>query len=255
MTQIGRLPAWIVGRRPLPDLYASPKLPLWPGLLGIAALAAITVLAARRRQTEVLWLVLVVVVAGFAAAAFIDGVDGPDWSYLANWMSSIGVVLWIAVGVGALTTRRRPVRSTLLTVGMTAVIGVLAAGLAIGGTWNALAAPHPGSTTSPDITHLAATGRQWAKANRVNAVKLDFGADPDLALGVLQTGTGVVLQLERHGIAAKVDPIWRLQFGPSRTIRGQWRGPVLVVGTSYEAPPGSTRLTTSGPYILYAIGP
>jgi hypothetical protein len=251
MTQIGRLPAWIVGRKPMPMLYGSPKLPLWPGLLGVGALVAITVLAARRRQMDVLWLVLLIVISGFAAAAFIDRVDGPDWSYLSDWVSSIGVVLWIAVGVGALTPRRRPVRSPLLTAG----IAVLAAGLAVGGTWNALAAPHLGSTTSPNITHLAAAGRQWAKANHANAVKVDFGPDPVLSLGVLGAGTGVALQLERHGITTKVDPIWRLQFGPSRTVRGQWRGPVLVVGTSYEPPPGSTRLATAGPFIIYALDP
>jgi hypothetical protein len=86
-------------------------------------------------------------------------------------------------------------------------------------------------------------------------VKVDFGPDPVLSLGVLGAGTGVALQLERHGITTKVDPIWRLQFGPSRTVRGEWRGPVLVVGTSYEPPPGSTRLATAGPFIIYALDP
>ena len=249
MTQIGRLPAWIVGRKPVPILYGSPKLPLWPGLLGVGALVLITVVAARRRQTDVLWLVLLVVVVGLAAGAFVDRVDGPDWSYLGDWISSIGVVLWIAVGVCLLPRRWSLARSTPVTAGL----GALAALLAIGGTWNALAAPRFGSTTSPTITHLAAAGRQWASANHVHAVKLDFGPDPDLSLSVLGAGTGVVLQLERHGITTKVDPIWRLQFGPSRTLRGQWRGPVVVVGTSFAPPPDGTQLARSGPFILYVL--
>jgi hypothetical protein len=252
MTQIGRLPAWIVGRKPVPAaLVASPKLPLWPGLLGVGALVAVSVVAARRRQTEVLWLVLLVVIAGFTAAVFVERIDGPDWSYLSDWISSIGVVLWIAVGVCVLTPQRRPVPSTFLTAG----IAVLAASLAIGGTWNALAAPHFGSQSSSDISHLAAAGRQWADGNQVHAVRLAFGADPDLAFGVLATGTGVVLQLERHGITTKVDAVWRPAFGSSRIIRGPWTGPSLLVGTSYQPPPGARRLAASGPYILYVLGP
>jgi hypothetical protein len=255
MTQIGRLPAWIVGRKPVPILYGSPKLPLWPGLLGVGALAAVTVVAARGRQIDVLWLVLLVVIAGFGAAAFVDRVDGPDWSYLGDWISSIGVVLWIAVGVCVLTPRRKLVPSAFLTAGLTAGIAVLAAALAIGGTWNALSAPHFGSQTSPNISHLAAAGRQWADANHVHQVRLDFGGDPDLALGVLGAGTGVVLQLERHGITTKVDAVWRPAFGSSRIIRGPWTGPSLIVGTSYQSPPGARRLATSGPFILYVVGP
>ncbi len=251
MTQIGRLPAWIVGRKPVPAFVASPKLPLWPGLLGVGALVAVSVVGARRRQTDVLWLVLVVVITGFAAAAFIERVDGPDWSYLSDWISSIGLVLWIAVGVCALTPQRRPVQSTFLTAG----IAVLAASLAIGGTWNALAAPHFGSQSSSAITHLAAAGRQWADGNQVHAVRLGLGPDPDLALGVVATGTGVVLQLERHGITTKVDPVWEPAFGSSRIIRGPWTGPSLIVGTSYQPPPGARRLATSGPYVLYLLSP
>jgi hypothetical protein len=267
VTQIGRLPAWIVGRKPIFALYASPKLPLWPGLLGVGALVAIAVVAARRRQTEALWLLLVVVIAGFAAAAFVKRIDGPDWSYLGDWISSIGVVLWIAVGVCLLAPRRSPVGSSRPSAGsagsassavrpftaVTVGLGVVAAALAIGGTWNVLAAPRLGSNTSPAITQLSASGRQWARANHVNAVKLDFGPDPDLALSVLGTGTGVALQLERHGINTKVAAIWRLQFGPSRTVHGTWRGPVLVVGTSYRPPPGSERLAMSGPFVLYVL--
>jgi hypothetical protein len=249
MTQIGRLPGWIAGLKPMPDYYGSPKLPLWPGLLGVGALVAITGVAARRRQTDVLWLVLLAVIAGFAAGAFIDRVDGPDWSYLGDWISSIGVVLWIGVGVCLLPRSRTRVRSTWVTAG----VGALAAFLAVGGTWNALAAPRFGSNTSPAITHLAASGRQWAKANNVRAVKVDFGPDPDLALGVLAAGTGVAFQFERHGISTKVDSAWRLQFGAPRTVRGPWSGPELVVGTSYLPPPGSTRLAASGPFILYAV--
>jgi hypothetical protein len=249
MTQIGRLPAWIVGKKPVLILIGSPKLPLWPGLLAVAALVTVTVVAAWRRQTQVLWLVLLVVISGFAAAAFIDRIDGPDFSYLVDWISSIGVVLWIAVGVCLLTGRQRPIRSTLVTSGL----AVLAVALAVSGTWNALAAPHFGSDTSPIVSRLAAGGRQWAAANHVRAVKLDFGFDPGLELGILGKGDGIALQFERHGITTKVDPVWRPGFGPSRIIRGPWSGPEVLVGTAYQPPPGSVRVATAGPYVLYAI--
>jgi hypothetical protein len=249
MTQIGRLPAWIVGRKPVPILYGSPKLPLWPGLLGVGALVAITGVAALRRQKDVLWLVLLVVIAGFAAAAFVDRIDGPDFSYLGDWISSIGVVLWIAVGVCTLTRPERPVRSLWVTAG----IGLLATGLAIGGTWDALAAPRFGSDTSPIVSQLAAAGRQWAAAHHVKAVKLEFGDDPNLVLGILGKGAGVTLQLERHGITTKVDPTWRLAYGASRITRGPWNGPILLVGTPYQPPPGARRLATSGSYVIYAV--
>jgi hypothetical protein len=267
LTEIGRLPAWLVGRTPVPQLYASPKLPLWPGLLGVAALAAVTLVAVRRRQTQVLWLATVVVIAAAASALVVERLNGLIFDYLVSWISSVGVVLWIAVGIGTLQAvqarqavhavharRARPARDRRTAgpavTGALAILAILATA-SISGTWSAVAAPRFGNSTSPDINHLASAARQWVGTRP--AVKIDFGPDPQQFVGTLSIGTGVVLQLERHGISAKVDASWRRPFGASRIVNGPWTGPHLQVGTADESPPGSERLATSGRYVLYAL--
>jgi hypothetical protein len=72
LTQLGRLRAWLVGRAPVRVFATSRTLPVWPGLLTLAALAAITALAVWRRRSDLLWLVLVVGVAGGAAAVVVS---------------------------------------------------------------------------------------------------------------------------------------------------------------------------------------
>jgi hypothetical protein len=251
LSQLGRLPAWLVGRHTVPHQAASPTLPLWPSMLGIVALLMATVAAVRRRQTELVWLSAVIALAAITAATYVERIQGPIFTYLVDWISSIGVVLWIAVGIGA-TNLWRPGRKARCSARIpVAMVGLLATALAVGATWNVLAAPAFGSSTSPDIVHLAAAARQWVGPRR--AVKVDFGADRQQLVGTGGVGSGVVLQLERRGIATKVDPSLHRAYGASRIVDEAWTGPRLLIGTTDQPPPGSQRLTTSGRYTLYAL--
>ena len=165
--------------------------------VAVVAFASAVVMTVRTRSVEVAVLLGIVALELVVAVSSVTRIVGPIESYLVQWISSVGLVMWIAVGAAVIELVRRSTRSRprWQTVG-TGVL-LLAIALATAVSASAAALPPAGSYSEPSQERI------------VDAVARRAGDRRDVVLA-LGDGTtwvplaGAALELERRGFDVHV---------------------------------------------------
>ena len=155
------------------------------------------VMTVRARSVEVAVLLGIVALELVVAVSSVTRIVGPIESYLVQWISSVGLVMWIAVGAAVIELVRRSTRSRprWQTVGTGVLLLTIA--LATGVRASAAALPPAGSYSEPSQERI------------VDAVARRAGDRRDVVLA-LGDGTtwvplaGAALELERRGFDVHV---------------------------------------------------
>lgn len=216
-SQFALRPEWMTYHRPFGlvgepvYLYTAPA-PLLLGLVGVA----VWVLWRREGgdgRRMALTFALALVLGIFAVARTV----GPAFDYRLRWTWVLGMVGFVVVawaGWLAVSGRWRQAGSEWL-------LGAAVAGLLVLSGLNMVSAARAGSPEDPDTSILAGLTAPTLKA--VGRGHGDVLVTDSLAGSWY--ARGLVLQLERHGIAARVPPERGVLFGAHRVHR---RGPVRV---------------------------
>jgi hypothetical protein len=231
--QFALRPEWLTGKQPASFMTGEPPViataPL-PVLLVVVLCAAVALW--RRPIAAGRALVVTLGLATFLGIVAIARTVGPAYDYRLRWTwmvptLALALVLWAA---WLLVTRWRPWTEARLLLPAAMVALVV---LAVVNTTAAARAGTPDAADSDVMTALSGPVLD-AFADDGGAggqVVVDRAA---MSIGSLQFSRGLVLQLERHGIDARV-PASRIRFLPES--RNQTDGPVrarLVVATDEQ---------------------
>lgn len=241
--QWGPRPEWIFGARGS-SLFGIVKTePHWWLAVGLGFAVGATVIAARRRAWDVVWLAVVIGAGLIAATLTVSNIVDLVIPYIVRWTwvlgAAIGMLVLTAAWVAVPERRRARVLRVAAPVALTAV-----GALAVAASVNAANAGTPFARQQPKERILA----------REVLAALQPGRGPVL-VDATHGGwavPGIVLQLERHGMPVEVTPEQSIVFGPDRRPAGaQYRARLMVVSGYDEI----GRLTPPGPRIAHYVRP
>ena len=207
--QLGPLPEWLVGRRPVDPVDGSVQLPSWSAPVAVVPVVLAAALARRRGWRDITWLSALVVALTLAAVVSMSRVTGELLPYLTVWTWVVGVMAWLLVGATAarwVSDERpglaRPICRSLVVAGGAVLIA------------NSVSAASAGTPTGPESRLVEALGEGVAAAlpDRPGVVHLE--AAGSFASG--QYSPGVALELERRGWRVEVDAGNQAGFGRHR---------------------------------------
>jgi hypothetical protein len=219
--QWGSRPEWILGPRGNTVIGAQLTDAHWWLPLSLVLGVIATVIAARRRSAATLWLAGFVGIGFVAAVVAVSNTVDLLFPYLIRWTWVIGTALGILVLRGlwlAVSPERRAAALRWVVPAAAVVLVVISATETV----SALTAgtPYSGSqaaerTISREVlAHLPAGHGTVLIDNRYGAY-----ATP-----------GIVLQLEKHGIASAVVPSQVIMYGYDRDVsHGPYRAALMVV--------------------------
>jgi hypothetical protein len=236
--QFALRPEWLAGKRPPSFMTGEPPViaaaPL-PVLLLVVLCAAVALW--RRPVAGARPLVVTLGLATALGIVAIARTVGPAYDYRLRWTWMAPTLAFVLVlwAVWLLVTRWRPwTEARLLLPAAMAVLIVLA-------VVNTTAAARAGTPDAADSDVMTALAPPVLDAFTDDPDDLGLGGDGQvvvdraaMSIGSLQFSRGLVLQLDRHGIDARV-PASRIRFLPES--RNQTDGPVrarLVVATDEQ---------------------
>jgi hypothetical protein len=263
-TTLGWLPGWVSGAHLHSDFLAPALLPAWTGLLALLAfLAAVAVGTLRHRAGGALGLAVAVGVVGAAALLATVRVVGPLYTYLVQWIWTVGVLLWVFIGmVGldllrALAARRPALQlhgwSPRHAVALSVVPALALAALSVD---SGLRAARDTTATIPEIRPLAIAADGWLHRQQATTVTVRYApTTKPVFVGTLDSGNAMVLALERAGFDVQMPLVDRNVFGPATTDHPDRAQAAIVVGFAdgYSPPPGPGEvfLARAGGYQIY----
>jgi hypothetical protein len=180
--------------------FAGGLAPAWHVPWTLLLLVAAGIVALHRHDWPSATLVAIVIVTAMTAVISTSGVVDEPYSYLLRWTWTLGALAWLAIAWTALRvlaggpTLPRIVPPVVFAAGFIAVV------LAVATTVTALQAHLPDEQTEHALSHFSPA--LLAIARRAPSPILIENA-PDLVSASL--ATGVLLELNRHGIAARTD--------------------------------------------------
>ena len=124
-TELGRLPAFVLGIRPGSSVAGPTHWSVQLGVLAASVLVAAGLIALRSRDRSGLLLACLAGTVTVAAMVSVTRVRPPLIDYLVQWATVAGILVWISVGVVALRvvgSRVRGRRGVLLGRGATVVV-------------------------------------------------------------------------------------------------------------------------------------
>ncbi len=279
-SQLGAVPGYVTDRRPglaTPD--SAGLLPLWTAGVAVLCLAVAVVVAVRLRHRVLLLLATTTVVVTLTAVVAVARIVGPVFAYLVTWTAIAGVLLWTTVVATAVvagsravaawhrTAAGRPGRSTgpVAATGLAGLVAVTVIAVLVGLTVHDTARAATGGSAaigtpgdSLDVAGLSEAVRAWlGPAHQHDTVRV--AATGSGGVGVvdptLLMTPGVVLDLRRHGVDARVDPGFANAYGAAiaqGAATARWQVFVLY-GPRGQLPPGVTarRLGRSGDFAVY----
>lgn len=199
--------SWSVGVNTQPS--APPDLLRWLGFIGLIALAAIGVVATRKREvprSTAAWHVLAVVVA--VSTLTVTRIYGPVYEYLVRWLSAV-TVLVVTISLWSIlhaATQARPRMRRLAAAAGCSVAAALLIASAVQPVRQPLAR---------DSHTLAALAPAVVEASEPGTSYLMRFHDP-VSLGAL--GIGLLLDMERHGRSVGADTWLDANVLPHRTM-------------------------------------
>ena len=276
-TELGRLPAAATGVSPRSSVFFPPRLPLWLAVLALAALCAACLWGARRRDRAVVALGVLAATTAVAGVVAVTRVQGLLFSYLVPWAAVAGVLLWITVGAAVVSavaefgghvpadgadpadpagsSSSRPGGSRRTRAPAAVALAVLLSTLPpIGLVVARNSGPVPGNAADPTRVAEAVVRRLGLHGNEVIAVNYLPTLGPTL-LGVTGSGAGLVLALEKRGVAVQPPLNGRLGFSPVLpAVRGLPRWALLLglAGRSPPPPPGFGAVARTDQLVAYA---
>ncbi len=200
--------------------------PGWAGYLTLGALVGAGIVALRRRVWPAVQLFGLVVAAAAAAAWSTGRIVGPIYDYLELWTSVVGVAAWIGIGLTFITPRSEPgpaePPSRSLPRAALGTVIVVVLGLALINSWSAVSSGAPAPWGPPSVGVLSRDLLETLpKPDRGPVlVRLSLDAWPPTA--------GVLLQLERAGYTARVEPDMAWLLGEQRTQKPDDRFSAVV---------------------------
>jgi MFS family permease len=218
--------------------------PVVQGVIGVAVVAAVALVAALRRRWSAALLGLTAVVGLAGAVASTARLSGIPYPYLVRWWWLVAAVAWLSVVWSALellgVERRRPIAGVALAAAAVTVVGVAVRDVPV---------DPPNPTSSDALAHLIGPVAQQLDPGGRYVVR----AKDDLNL--FGAGAGMLLGLEKEGFGVYLDPdeLTRLQAGEWRTLPApEADGILLVVGldamdAGFRPEPGSQRLAVYDP--------
>lgn len=230
--EVGVLPRAVLplstARRMFPDSLGF-------GIATLVLFAGALALAARRRAWDVLRLGALALALLAAAVWSVDHIVGGFEFYLVTWVSATSFVVWLTIGasllVPARARSREPMRAPARRGAWSGSVAVLAAAALVATSVNVAAAVHV-PTPEPNSAIMRAIADGAVDATRGNRGPVLVINDP-----VQWPATaGVILQLEKHGITARVPPQWGWLFGARLAVHPE-RATALVTIVSARAQP------------------
>lgn len=227
------------------------------GVVTLVVFGAATALAVRRRMPDVLRLAVLNVVLFAAAAWSVLRIAGGFEVYLVTWISAASFTAWLGIGASVLGDGRTPApvrwpRAARLHVPpewRRAAPAVLLVAFFVGTAFTVQAAADvANSEPKPDVMRVLAQ-------RTLAATRGDHR--PVLVVNQAQEwpwAAGLILQLEKHGVAARVPPAWGWLYGARLAVHPERAGETLTVtpATAPPAPqPGLRRVASSGGVAVY----
>jgi len=202
--------------------------------------AAVLVLGARRRDRFAVGTGALTLLGALAAVVAVTHVVGFIYGYLVIWAVVLPVAALIGVGtvpgpVPVLSGGSARSRATGIRVGLCAVavvVGVVACVCVA-------AIPPLARVSDPRVARLAALVEPRLVPGARVAVEDAGAGTADTQLIDLEEFIGLVNQLDRAGLAPRVDAFWRAQFGPGYITDGT-ESRVVGLSTWTPASPSST---------------
>ncbi len=243
VTRFGVLPAWLTGQEARLDPHTLLGAPLWPGILTIVALAWATGVASRRRDGPKLILVALIWVVALTAAATGARIEDQAALWLLEWMAVGGFAAWALVGVTAIESlSRRRAAAGLRPKRIVASLTLITALVATGNGVAAAVAGVPQASRSELVSKLWPQVDAWRVGTGLQSVRVTFGPSNPIGTTTVGWGAAIILQLERAGATASVDPAWADHFG-ERLARPQVADAALTIVTEPTfSPPAELQL-------------
>jgi hypothetical protein len=201
------------------------------------------VFAWRRRDRSVI-LGGTVVVGIVAAVLSLGRLLGPLYFWIPEWTRALGMACWVAAGWCAYRGFGAHVRDRIDRL----AVPLLAVGVAIFvvmSTADAVHTPTTKNTTVDAVHRLAADVLPRARAAN-GPILVTANADPSQILGADVGSAALALDLERSGVATRVDPSLADHFGTDRS-RPDARMEFRLITEADEVPPGFEVLATEDP--------
>ena len=242
---------WITGRNfgAHPTRFLFTVLPRWAGEWTIGAyVVAMLATVVRRRRSQLL---LGALVGGAIGLAMLSAsrLEGLPAEYLVRWITFVGFGIWVFAGWVALDAlaqfdfvrARRVVAVGAGVVGV-AIVAILAGVLSV----NSARANPPDPVVSDRIRTLTPGVLHAVKARSAQPVLIGAG----VGLLSIDAGSGLALQLEKHGVRVKLEPRQEIAYGARRTNNWQRSRTRLTVVADADArgthlPPGATLIARS----------
>ncbi len=261
-TEMGRLPAVVTGTTPQATFVLPSRLPMWMAVVALVVFTVACGYAIRRRDWPVVKLGGLTAAVGLAAALAVTRVRGVLFSYLVQWATVAGILLWITVGTAAAgamagragasrasrASRAAPTASRWVHVALClAVVPALALVVAA----NTGRLPHD----DPEPVRLADNVVRWLPSSH-DVVTVRYAPSPrPTLLGVTGSGAGFILALDKRGVQVEPPPNQDLGFGPVKPrVSGTRNWTVLLDFADDHPPPpaGFREVAHAGQLIAYA---
>ncbi len=229
LTEVG----WITGRNlgAEPTRFLFTVLPRWPGAWTIGAyVIAMVAAVVRRRRAQILLGALVGSALGFAVLS-ISRLDGLPAEYLVRWVTFVGFGIWVFAGWVALDALAQVdfVRARrALAVGIGVVLVAVLGGVL---TVNSAMADPPDPVAAARVRTLAPKVLRAVKAPGAQPVVIGAGG----GLLSIDAGSGLALQLEKHGVRVKFEPRQEIAYGARRVRNWQRSRTRLTVVADLDA--------------------
>lgn len=231
-TELSRLPAYLVGHTGDPQYLGPDTLPTWLAVLALALFVIAGAWSVRRHDKLLLSLATFTALLIAAAVIAVHQTRGLYFPYLVQWNVVPGVLLWLTVGAWLL--RLLPQARSAWAAAAVAVACLPVAVL----TTTALVSSKPES--QPGLAAVSRDIERWQQQTptRPRAVTVEYMAtlSPTL-VGVTGAGAGLLLQLDRAGVAFAPPPAADLGLRPVVPEPPSDAAATLLVGLDGDSPP------------------
>jgi hypothetical protein len=223
----------------------------------VVLLGAGAVLAWRRNNRFAAALCAVALIGIAGAVVGVTRIRGPIYPYLVFWLSSLGIVAWLAIGaaigpeLGTLLGRviRRPLGPLVAAALALALVAVTVVNVAAVAREPSVTSVR--SYSDPRVKSLTAAADRWMSARGIRKPTV-FIPHPER----WPDAAGIVLQLHRAGRPVSVESPWLYMFGKRFAPDGDEDGSLIFTTTS-AGPAGVVltkahrRIATYGDVTLY----
>lgn len=248
-TELGRLPAYLLGQTGDPQYLAPDTLPVWLAVLALALFVSATAWSLRRHDQLLVSLATFTALLTIAAVVGVRQTRGLFFAYVVQWNVVPGILLWLMVGawlIRLLPKARAAWATTALVAACLPVAALTIAGLV---------SSKPES--QPGLVAVSRDIEMWRQQNpsisRVVTVEYMPTLSPTL-VGVSGVGTGLLLQFDRAGIAF-ASPPGDLGLGPVVPQTASPATTTLLLGLDGNSPPppaGFALVSRGAGLVVYA---